>query len=618
MCGVRKWPVVAMYLVAVLAGNATAVSTPLRPCVGDCNGDGVISIDELVRGVAIALGRQPRDHCPASDRDQNGTVSVDELVAAVASALAGCAPVATATIPPTQTPTPTRTTAEWKFTDVTEAAGINYEHRYANQFDLGENALTAGGVAAGDFDRDGWIDLYVVQGDGGTSLLLRNRGDGSFEDVAAAAGVAVGGRRGTGAIFADVDGDGWLDLLVLGIDGSPPLLFHNRAGTFEDASAASGLAFLQDSYSAAFADYDRDGDLDLFVSHWGNRLSPGESTQNLWRNDGNGVFTDVSLASGISAAVARTVGPNLQLDFTFTPNFADIDNDGWPDLLVAADFGASRVLRNNRDGTFIDQTDAVISDENGMGGAVGDFDGDGNLDWFVSSIFDPNGVAEGFWGTTGNRLYRNSGDGTFADVTESAGVRDGGWGWGSTFADFDNDGWLDLFVVNGWRVPGSDLAAEFAADPARLFVNRGDGAFLERAVARGADDRGQGRGVVAFDYDNDGDLDLFIANNEGRPVLLRNDAGDGAGNFLSVELRGLPPNTYAVGARIYVTVSGRSQLRELRAGSNFQSQDPMRQHFGLGEATQADEVRVVWPDGSTWVSEHVLAGQILLISASPP
>jgi len=616
MRGVREWAVVAMCFVPVMAGLAAAVSTPLRPCVGDCGGDGMISIDELVRGVAIALGRQPRDRCPAIDRDQNGTVSIDELLAAVAGALAGCAPVATATIPPTPTPAATRTTAEWKFTDVTEAAGINYEHRYANPFDLAENALTAGGVAAADFDRDGWIDLYAVQGDGGTSLLLRNRGDGSFEDVAAAAGVAVSGRRGSGATFADVDGDGWLDLLVLGVDGSPPLLFRNSGGTFEDVSAASGLAFLKDSYSAAFADYDRDGDLDLFVSHWGTRVNPGESTQNLWRNDGGGVFADVSITSGISAAVAHTVAPDLQFDFTFTPNFADIDNDGWPDLLLAADFGASRVLRNNRDGTFTDQTDAVISDENGMGGAVGDFNGDGELDWFVSSIFDPNGVAEGFWGTTGNRLYSNRGDGTFEDVTDTAGVRDSGWGWGSTFADLDNDGWLDLFVVNGWRVPGAELADEFAADPARLFVNRGDGVFVERAAVLGADDRGQGRGVVAFDYDNDGDLDLFIANNEGRPVLLRNDAGNGAGNFLSVELRGQPPNTYAVGARICVTVAGRTQVRELRAGSNFQSQDPMRQHFGLGDAPQADEVRIVWPDGATSVSANVAAGQTLLIGAS--
>jgi len=610
LSGLKLW-VLAALAVALLAGMAGAASGQVVRCVGDCNGDGEVAIDEVVRGIFIALDRLPADMCRGMDRDHDGMVTVDELVAAVVEAPDGC-------VPPTPLPTATPVVAEWRFTDVTAAAGIDYEHGYAEPSHFSESRLTAGGVAAGDYDRDGWIDLYAVRGDAGTNLLLRNRGDGMFDDVAAAAGVALAGQRGTGAVFADIDGDGWLDLLVLAIDGSPPRLFRNRAGTFEDISQRSGLTLLQDSYSAAFADYDRDGDLDLFVTHWGTPVRPGESSRSLWRNDGDGSFTDVSLASGVTVAVARPVASDLSFDFTFTPNFADIDHDGWPDLLVAADFGASRVLINARDGTFIDRTDAVISDENGMGGTVGDFDGDGNLDWFVSSIFDPNGVSEGFWGTTGNRLYRNRGDGTFDDATDSAGVRDGGWGWGTTFADLDNDGWLDLFMVNGWRVPDGPLAGEFESDPARLFVNSRDGTFLEQAAALGADDRGQGRGVVAFDYDNDGDLDLFIANNEGRARLLRNDGGNQAGNFLDIELRATTPNPYAIGTRIYVTATGRTQMREIRAGSNFQSQDPTRQHFGLGPATAADEVRIVWPDGTIATSANVPANQVLWISPELP
>jgi hypothetical protein len=500
--------------------------------------------------------------------------------------------------------------AAWRFTDVTASAGVGAAHRWLDPEALDQVGLVAAGAAAGDVDGDGLVDLYVVGGDAGANRLFRNRGDGTFEDVAAVAGVALPGTRGCGPILSDVDGDGRLDLLVLGVGGARPVLFRNRGdGTFEDVTAGSGLDGVdRDTISAAFGDVDRDGDLDLFLTHWGTPAGAG-SSQHLWRNDGGFHFTDVSVPAGVTAAWSGA------LDLTFTPNFADVNEDGWPDLLVASDFGTSRVLLNRGDGTFRDATDpAVVTDENGMGASVGDWDGDGHLDWFVSSIRDPNGVAEGPWGTTGNRLYRGRGDGTFEDATEAAGVRVGYWGWGSTFGDLDDDGRLDLFHVNGWSDP---RAVEFQSDPARLFVGGPGGVATERSASLGLVDAGEGRGVVAFDYDRDGDLDLFVANNQQPARLWRNDR-DGGTHFLTVKLRGRPPNSEGIGATVSIRSAESTQQRLVRSGSNFESQDPAEAHFGLGSLGMVDEVRVDWPDGTTTRTGPLAADRFVTVSAPDP
>jgi hypothetical protein len=249
-----------------------------------------------------------------------------------------------------------------------------------------------------------------------------------------------------------------------------------------------------------------------------------------------------------------------------------------------------------------------------MGAAIGDFDNDGDLDWFVSSIWSATGVSAGGWGITGNRLYRNRGDGTFDDVTETAGVRHGYWGWGSVFADLNNDGMLDIFHVNGFP---SDTADEYHADPARLFVSNGDGTFTQRAEELGVADTGQGRGVTCFDYDGDGDLDLFLTNMDAPGRLYRNDLPAGT-KFLAVRLTGNAPNTQAIGARIFVTANGVTQMRELRAASNFVSQDPAGAWFGLGAASTASLVRVVFPDGTEQRLENVAANQTVVVGEGRP
>jgi hypothetical protein len=317
------------------------------------------------------------------------------------------------------------------------------------------------------------------------------------------------------------------------------------------------------------------------------------------------VFTSVSQGAGISPSVITLPDPlkfKADGDWTFTPTFARIDADLYPDILLTADFNRTQVFINNTDGTFSSATDtAVLTDENGMGSAVGDFDNDGDLDWYVTAIMFPG------MPYTGNRLYRND-NGRFVDITEASGVRDGGWGWGACFLDFQNDGALDIYATNGWALEG-----DFAFDVTRAFTGSGDGRFFESAATLGLNDTNRGRGVVCADFDNDGDIDILELH-RGTPVaatMWRNDTS--INNSLVVKLIGLPPNTEAAGARIHVTTGTKTQMREIMIGNNFLSQNPTIQVFGLGPGTVADRVTVEWPDGVRTEQESVDFGQTLIL-----
>jgi hypothetical protein len=312
-----------------------------------------------------------------------------------------------------------------------------------------------------------------------------------------------------------------------------------------------------------------------------------------------GYFEDVTMATGVSmleGARANRVG--------YSSTFTDLDADGRTDLAAVNDFLASRLFWGEEDG-FIDGTAAaqVGTDLNGMGSAIGDIDQDGDLDWFITAIYDPHYTCddeECGWGTNGNRLYRNEGDRTFTDITDVAGVRQGGWGWGTAFFDYDNDGALDLIMTNGVDFP-NEPSEKFLDDPVRLWRNRGDGVFDDVAVEAGIDDRKDGRGLMILDYDDDGDLDVFIARHALPPALFRNDGGsDNA--WLRVDLRGRRSNARGIGARVtLVRREGEPpQVREVRASGQFLSQSETTVHFGLGTYEQpVHSLRVDWPSSGT-------------------
>ena len=413
--------------------------------------------------------------------------------------------------------------------------------------------MTPGGARPGEESAHGHGETGRLFGYDGTRFV---RLDGNR-------GIEPGAMDRAG-YFIDLDGDGRTDFVS--IQSRAVQTFRNDgAGRFTEASARFGIRHDRATHSMAAADHDGDGDLDLFFAHWNNAWNSFRPpTQYLWRNDGKGRYEDVSHIVPLRPAAAR--GSKSRQEFSFTPAFADIDDDGDPDLLLAGDFGSSQILRNEGGATFTDITGASITDENGMGAAVGDYDRDGDQDWFVTSIHDADG-SSGF-GRTGNRLYRNLGGGRFEDATGAAGGRAGGWGWGACLADFDNDGHPDLIHTNGWfdeflDGPGGELVeiTEFLEDPSRLFMSDGDGTFTERAPALGIRHTGQGRGAVCADYDGDGRVDIFIANHGAAPSVYRN-VFENANHWLAIDLVGRHANPRAIGARVAVrTASGRQVQR---------------------------------------------------------
>ncbi len=475
---------------------------------------------------------------------------------------------------------------ELRFTDVTEAAGL-----HGVQWDpVAEpprctHEPMAAGAAAGDVDADGDIDLFVTRLYQPDALYL-NAGDGTFEDEAAAAGVDHPG-AGTGALMFDATGDGALDLLVTSVGGDPVRLHINAGdGTFTEQAAQRGVDLPPQygcglSFSASAGDIDGDGDLDLHLTAWQEEGVALNDRGRLFLNDGAGFFIDATLTAGVDITDLAS----------FTSAIHDLDGDGDPELMVAADWGGSALFHNLGDGTFanVTATSGVGDEENGMGSAIADVDNDGDPDWFVTSVFDLKTPCPEKWGCSGNRLYRNDGALQFTDVTDAAGVRDGQWGWGAQFADFDLDGWLDLMQVGGFPI------REFDDLPSRLWRNRGDGTFESAACDAGWVEVGQGRAVIPFDADDDGDLDVFVAGSAEAPTLWRNDHP--AAPFLVVDLRDeQTANRRGIGARVEVRSGALTQVRWIQANSTYLATGPAEAWFALPAGT-VNAVAVTWPDG---------------------
>ena len=523
-----------------------------------------------------------------------------------------------------------------EFTDVTNMSGLDFQVGPSAMFTNSEIPLIfPHGIAAGDYDNDGDIDVFIAKADRSANHLFQNNGNMVFQDVAIEAGLAFTNtetetyRHGSPA-FVDLNSDGHLDLLIPGLEQDPSLVFvSNSDGTFSDVSEGSGLDRMQASYSHSptFGDYDLDGDLDLFFGHWGTARDFDNvgDTEHLWRNDSVGQnirFTSVSLETNISPSILTNADPFITqrvFDHTFTPTFARVNEDAWPDIVMAGDFGFSQVFINQQDGTFINGTDFdEIIDGNGMGSAVADFDNDGDMDWFVSSILarpstatnDPRPIPSTL-SQIGNRLYRNN-SGEFEDVTLQFGVDDGSWGWGSCFIDFENDGDLDIYHTNGWSL---DNFGNFPNDSSRAYIAGEDGRFLNQAEALGLNDMEQGRGIVCDDLDDDGDIDILQLHlNNLNAVSLWQNNYQGSNSYLKVELVGEAPNTQAIGARILARVENRTFTRDVKLGSNFASHNSTVQHFGLGSAQSIDSIIVEWPNGEQTEMTSVNVNQTLRIS----
>ena len=538
-----------------------------------------------------------------------------------------------------------------RFEDITAPAGIDFRHTNGASPQRHLQEIMGSGAIFFDYDNDGLVDLFLVDGGSLASpavaarshhRLYRNRGGGRFEDVTAKSGIGRAPAYGMGACAADYDNDGAIDLFVTGAGSNA--LYHNRGnGTFTDVSSASGIAGGPFATSCAFADVDRDGFVDLFVTNYVDarpetnvvcgvaasnarmychplNFAPLAST--LYHNNGNGTFTDISAKSGIGSHRGNGLGVVI----------GDYDDDGWPDIAVANDSMpnflyhnestpsgvasglpsgvASGFSRTFREVGLVSGI-AVAADGNpraGMGIDLADYDGDGRLDLFVT-----NHELET------HTLFRNLGRGLFTDMTSQSGI---GLetlpyvGFGTVFFDYDNDGDLDLAIANGHVVDNSGHYRPGSKTEQRKLLFRNDaGRFTEigRAAGPGFAIEKSGRALAAADIDNDGSLDLIFTNNGDAPNLLRNTAARD-NNALLVRLVGTRSNRSAVGARLTLSAGSLKAVREVKAGSSYLSQSDLRQHFGLGRAMQADRLEIRWPSGQAEAVSNLAANQIVTIT----
>jgi len=496
---------------------------------------------------------------------------------------------------------------------------------------------TGSGAGFLDYDNDGLVDIFVVNGtrfdlnDSPTNHLYRNEGNNRFRDVTQRAGLGFSG-WGQGTCVGDFNNDGWEDIFVT-YYGDNLLFKNNGDGAFIEAARQAGLRASERRWGSgcAFLDYNRDGHLDLFVANYvdldlttaplpGSSLSScrwkgipvfcgprglKESRNILYRNRGDGTFADISKEAGIE----KTRGY-----YALGVAAADLDNDGWPDIYVACDSAPSILYRNNRNGTFTDiglESGTAYSQDGreqaGMGVGVGDYDADGFLDLAVTNFSDDTPT-----------IRRNNRDWTFTDVTSRVLP---GWnsrllGWGVGFIDYDNDGWRDLFFANGHIYPeiDSQQVTTRYLQPKSLYRNLGNGSFADVSAQAGPGimlER-SARGSAFADTDNDGDLDILVNNANARPSLLVNQGGN-RNNWIIMKLAGTRSNRSGIGARIRIVCDGRAQIDEVRSGGSWASQDDLRVHFGVGQAKRIDALEVTWPSGSIQKLANVEVNRILRI-----
>lgn len=519
-----------------------------------------------------------------------------------------------------------------KFVDVAAASGITFKHDNAASAKRYLIETMGSGAAWIDYDNDGYLDLYLANGAATNvykpahplrAALYHSNGDGTFTDVTEKAGVDAVDLFGMGVAVGDYDNDGFEDLYVVGYGRS--ILYHNNGnGTFTDVTEKAGVANLGKwGSSAAWFDYDRDGKLDLIVANYvdftpeRNLICINEGrpaychpnkyhgqTPTLFHNEGNGVFTDVSRASKIGLKPGNGLGVVC----------FDYNGDGWPDVFLANDSMENFLYRNKKNGTFeevgIEAGVALGEDgkpEAGMGTDAADYDRDGLTDLFVTHL-----------DLEYNRLYHNEGNGMFSDATFASKLGAGTFrmsGFGTRFIDYDNDGWPDLFIANGHVLDNINYfhAGTEYAEPKIVYRNLG-GTFQDVTKQLGPDLAGArvSRAAAFADYDNDGDMDVLVTNNGDRPQLFRNDGGN-RNHWLEVRLIGTRSNRDGIGANVKIVVNGASQTDEAKGGMSYQAAHDPRLHFGLGNATRISVLNVSWPSGAVTKLTDVPADQCITI-----